>query len=972
MTVEEKSNVPRARPIILAPWLVVLGALVLYGITLNHWVTLRSLPVVSQITGWNWHPLPLPWRLQPMAPLLFVLTYPVRLLPVALQPICLNALTALWAALTLGLLAASVRLMPHDRMKEQRVREGGEFALLSVRAAFLPALFAVLMLGLQLTFWQNAISASGEMLDLLVFAFLVFCVLRYRISQNDKWLFVMAFVYGLGVTDNWALSLYGYFPWFLFALIWVKGFGFFNLRFIGLMLLCGIAGLSLYLLMPLIGACGAEPKEFGSTFKFLFVEQLRDQYWSFRIVPRYIGFVAWLAAILPLIFAGIRWPSFEGEISAAGNKMTLFMFQMLHVAFLIFPLVIFFDFKYSPSVRMSEAPNSFLTFFYVAALCIGYFSGYFLLICGRKSAQGWQRPGPGKKLFNRAVVGLVWVVSLGAPIALAVQNIPHIEASNSPAVTEFADNVLAGLPKTNAVVLSDDPERLDLLEATYQRHHVPDDNILIETGSLAHREYVRYLTERYPELKKKMTSPDKLPPVVPDRALDIFMFQTGRIHPIYYLHPSFGYYFEEFYLKPRGLVYELKSYPNKSAQPPLATAEDIRDNESYWSKLENGPLKTLPKLIKLDADAADVGTDYSAGLNYWGVDLQKANHLKEAHARFAQAFDVNPDNYFAKINLLYNEQLQKGDHRPIDTSELFYKASMAYNGPTLALRRCGPLDEPDLDLQIGEVLAQGRNFRQATALFQRRLELLPNDPDAELAMAKTYADLGKLAQAKELVDKLRADPKINKWDLERVEAMAYLAATNSPEAERLLVSAVKEDPSDPVRIDTLADFYRRAGYDANNRHKPEQANAYFAASLSNLDLDLKLVSARHVGDDASFAPLLMRKAEVQMMLNSYSNAITTLSKIMEVQPDNATALLNRGVAEQRINQLNAAKDDYKALGKLLPQEPYVIDFHLAEIASLEKNTPDEIFHLKRYLKSAPDGTPDYANLSKRLQTLEGH
>ena len=43
MTSEEKSSPPRGRPILLSPWLVVLGALALYGLTLNHWVTLRSL-----------------------------------------------------------------------------------------------------------------------------------------------------------------------------------------------------------------------------------------------------------------------------------------------------------------------------------------------------------------------------------------------------------------------------------------------------------------------------------------------------------------------------------------------------------------------------------------------------------------------------------------------------------------------------------------------------------------------------------------------------------------------------------------------------------------------------------------------------------------------------------------------------------------------------------------------------------------
>ena len=144
MTADEKINTSPKPPMLLPPWLVAMAALLVYGISVHHWVTLSSLPLISKITGWDWHPIPLEWRQTQVAPLFFVVTCPVRLLPVNWQPAALNCFSALCAALTLGLLAASVRLLPHDRTREQRQREGGEFSLLSVRAAFLPPLFAVL------------------------------------------------------------------------------------------------------------------------------------------------------------------------------------------------------------------------------------------------------------------------------------------------------------------------------------------------------------------------------------------------------------------------------------------------------------------------------------------------------------------------------------------------------------------------------------------------------------------------------------------------------------------------------------------------------------------------------------------------------------------------------------------------------------------------------------------------------------
>ncbi len=187
-------------------------------------------------------------------------------------------------------------------------------------------------------------------------------------------------------------------------------------------------------------------------------------------------------------------------------------------------------------------------------------------------------------------------MTLAVPIGLAWENMPHVEAGNSPVLTQFADYVRDGLPAKGAVVLSDDPARLNLLEAAYQRRHLPNQNILIETGSLAHREYIRYLRDRYPEFKEEMKSPENLPPTLATRALERFMIQLGLTHQIYYLHTSFGYYFEEFYLKPHGLVYELKSYPNNLPQPPPPTEAEITYQQAFWAKLENGPLKTLPRI----------------------------------------------------------------------------------------------------------------------------------------------------------------------------------------------------------------------------------------------------------------------------------------------------------------------------------------------------------------------------------------
>ena len=51
---------------------------------------------------------------------------------------------------------------------------------------------------------------------------------------------------------------------------------------------------------------------------------------------------------------------------------------------------------------------------------------------------------------------------------------------------------------------------------------------------------------------------------------------------VYYLNPSFGYYFEWFYPTPQGMVYELNRYPTNSVFPPAMSAEVIARNEGFW------------------------------------------------------------------------------------------------------------------------------------------------------------------------------------------------------------------------------------------------------------------------------------------------------------------------------------------------------------------------------------------------------
>lgn len=959
----EESNLPQRRPITLSPWIVVIGALILYGATLNHWVSLSSLGLISKITGWDWHPLPLPWRPTANAPLFLVLTLPIRILPVSLQPIALNAFSALCAALVLGLLAASVRLLPHDRTREQRQREGGEYALLSVPAAFLPPLLAVLMLGMQLTFWRHAIVATGEMLNLLIFAFLVYCLLRFRIHQNDNWLFAFAFVYGLGASNDWALYYKGYFLPFLVALVWIKGVNFFSWRFLLRMAGWGAAGLLLYLLIPAIGALGSDRGDFLGLLKM----ELQAQSYNFRVLGRWVALIGGVPTVLPLIFAGIKWASFQGEVSAVGSALTKYMFRLLHIVFLGLGMIMFFNLKYSPSIRLQDFTGySFLTFYFLAALSIGYYSGYILLVFGKQPAQSWERPGPLGKIVNWTLVGAFVALAIVAPCALARQNFSSIQEARKGVVTDYVAETLRDLPDKPAILLSDDPGRLYLIQSSYVQQGKADRNILIDTSALPYKEYIAYLVSQYPELKKVVTSPEKLVRVLPSESLVVFLMGLNKTYPIYYLHPSFGYYFEQFYLKPRGLVYEMQEYPAGTFAPPPLTEREIAENQQVWARIDKQLPAAMPETQKLDPDTATAGFNYSLALDYWGVALQKAGHLKEAHSAFGKSLELYPQNYIAKINQEYNEQLQKNDPQPLDTKDLAYRVLLQYRG----YKYLGPVDEPGLDMAVGEFFAAQKDFRSATALFQRALDLLPDNPEAELDMAKVFVDMNLPDKAREFIRKLRANPKADQWEVTRIEALTYYAKDDYGSAEQLMREGLKGDPQNVRRVAVMAEFYRVTAYAAMKK-RPEEANRRFKNALNFLDQEVALLKNTEVKtSDQAIPDALMNKAEVQMMLKDFPSSITTLNQVIDLQPENQTALLNRAIAENQLHQFQASKRDYNALRRLMRQQPWVIEYGLAQIALEEKNPADEIRHLKRYLDSAPDDTQEYQQVRQRLRKLE--
>jgi tetratricopeptide (TPR) repeat protein len=941
------------------PWIVGAAALVVYVITLNHSSTLAGISALANAVGWE-------WRSNVIAPLHVILTFPIRWLPAGLQLTCLNLIAAVCASLALALLARSVALLPHDRTREQRGLERSDYSLLSIGAAWLPPVLAALVCGLQSSFWQNAVVATGEALDLLIFAWLVHTLLQYRLDEKESRLPRFAFVYGLAIVNNYAML--GFFPAFLIALIWIKGMGFFKRQFLLRMAGCGAAGLLLYLLLPAVESAS-------SASGYTFWELLRS-YWGHQKnvllgFPRFIVLFISLTSIFPVLFMGIRWPAQFGEISAVGNALTNLMTHVIHGVFLAAGIYVAFDPPFSPrSLSAALGQYTLLPFYFLGALAIGYCSGYFLLVFGAKPGpQTWQRPSLIRRAINYAVVGLVWIGLLAVPAGLLVKNLPMIRASSGQAMDRLSQAAAKSLPETGGVVLSDDRFRLFSLQYELAKSNPGHSHILVDTASLVVPAYHEVMRKKYPERWPKFSNPPNPRSIISPINLVEMLFYLHRTGPVYYLHPSFGYYFEFFQAKPHGMVYELKLNPTNSIAGPPLTAAEVKEQDAFWRSLKASeidplirkavpfvklkPGKYTPKPWTLDQYLAQV---YSRALNHFGIELQKAGAMPLAGDYFDWAAQLNPANPAAWHNRAFNRRWREGKKgAEKDNQEVIDRLAFFGGNWGASLGENGPPDEPTACYVLARDFEQGGNYRQAGQFMERTLYFDPDYRSAQIVSVLLHlnAQLPEIALQRAVAFRARygatgltEDEEI---DLLNAEAWAHVVKNELPAAERLLADAQRKFPKLSGPWDTLADIYVQLGRVTN--------------ALETLDRQLQ------AQPDSQQA--LVKYGGILLNLGRYTEALPRLDRALQLNSANESALLNRAMAHFRMDQLDPALRDFESLLKVAkPNNRIAAQYWLGEVYFRKKNRKESLKNYEDFLKAAPPGTPEIPAVKERIKLLE--
>ncbi|HTL56249.1 MAG TPA: tetratricopeptide repeat protein [Candidatus Limnocylindrales bacterium] len=961
----------------LLPWLIAAAALLFYLVTLNHWVSFNSIVSVANLSGWTWQP-------ELYGPVYWLLTLPLRLLPAKLIPLAVNLFSAVCAVLTLALLARSVALLPHDRTAQQRMRERSAFALLSIRSAWLPPVLAVLVCGLQLTFWEHATVGSWEMLDLLMFAYVVRCLLEFRVDGRDSWLFRAAFVYGATMTNNWAMI--GFFPVWLVALIWIKGANFFDGRFLLRMFLLGTAGMLLYLLLPVVAALSGIQLSVWQLLRANLASQ--KTYLSMMLLSKSQLFqgerplwVLALPSLLPVLALSIRWPSYFGDISKLGVTLATWVFHFLHAVLLVLCVWVALDPQFSPrhyQPAMMSYGLLLLPFYYLGALSVGYFSGYFLLVFGVKPTGRLRFVPHSSPLISNTMCGLVWALLLLAPGLLLWRNLPQIRITNGPMLQQFATLLTRSLPSNGALVLSDDLGHLLLAQSACTQSGKSKDFVFLDSNSLTVPEYYSFLHRKYPQ--KWQTRVPTGVQEIPDADVQFLLSKLSETNEVYYLHPSFGYYFEIFYPEAHGLLYKLQRYSTNTPLGLPPGQQQIAENENFWKQID-GPILDFiqsasrkpvpptqhglwqgvikPALVADEGnhDATSLGRYYSLALDYWGVKMQRSGHLAEAARLFQRAIDLHPNNVVAAVNGEFNRNLQAGKKASVHVSKSVQDEFGKYRTWDAVMRENGPFDEPSLCYQQGKVFFEGGNYTQAAHEFLRVRELAPDNVPARLSLIEACLLRHRVDEALRQIEDIHAnEPSLtlsstNQTELLVAEVAARLAKKDLPGAEKAVDTVTSKFPNDTDVLGAATKVFMD-----------------FRCYTNALEM-----TDRHLKINPDNPGVLFNRGCALVQMGQFAPAIESLSRVVDMGTNNPTELYElarfvRGRAYLGSDKLDEAETDFQILQKSHPDafQPY---YGLGEVAYHRRDTNAALANYQRALDNTPTNSPDAKSIIERLRDL---
>jgi tetratricopeptide (TPR) repeat protein len=970
------------------PLQAALGAFLLYLLTLSHGVTAPSLAMTAKIAGWDW---------QPMAshPLLWLLTLPIRiLLPGAWIAAALNLFSALCAAMTLGLLMRSLELLPWFH----------PLGTLNSWSRRLPFLLALAVCGLEFSFWQDATALTGEMLDLLLLAAAVWCLLEYRVVRDLRWLYRAALVWGLGMADNWVMQ-FGL-VLFVVAAVLLQGIPFFSGRFLLTLLAYVAAGfIALYILLPTVnGLWPGSPWSLGQAWAHSLRETrdvLMGVYYTFISRQRLLGIVMLLFYAVPLVAVFMRAGNEDSSNKPTLDLLLIWFFRGVRVALLLICVWLAFDPVPGPRGVLLSRSNlalPLLSFGYLTALAVGFLAGSLLLIRPGEE-MGWERMlnHLTEKWVHRIIMPALTLLLVVIVLGLGARNLPALQLLNRYPLTQFGELAVRSLPNNGpgagrekaksthgagvgaGVVLSDFPEKLAVFQAALAQ--APADRrsswLAVDTRSLPLPEYRKILDRRLPGAwLVSTTNSHELGPREMVSVLGGLVRNDDKRAAALYLHPSFGYFFESLYQRPLGALYEVKPLPpadkhgTNMSSVGIPTGKSDSVTEKFWDNLtpqiealgQEGRGTNSIVVQKLMArlhfgPVQPIQLDllkewYSQALDTWGVQLQRSGSLPAAQRRFNQALLLNSNNWIAQINLNCNANLQAGTPMSMGGVSALISQIGAPERLGMFVSRYGTIDDPTCCFLLGSVCQQSGLLRQALQNYERAHALAPADLAPQFALAELYLRGGYSELALATIDRLRAAAKTTPESLGLdvqlavLESGVWLSRSNMNRAQAVLQTTVEQHGEDSLALNRVAQTYFAIG------------------SYTNAT---RLVS-RILAREPDNVPALMLQSGILLQTRQPALAVPVLNHVLTVT-NSTEAKLYRVLANIGASNYDAARSDCLDLQNTAPNS-YLGEYGLAKIAELQHDTNQAVEYLTICLSNAPPNSAQYHDLRKRLDTLQ--
>jgi len=251
-------------------------------------------------------------------------------------------------------------------------------------------------------------------------------------------------------------------------------------------------------------------------------------------------------------------------------------------------------------------------------------------------------------------------------------------------------------------------------------------------------------------------------------------------------------------------------------------------------------------------------------------------------------------------------------------------------------------------------------------MIDHALAFAPDDLTFQITLANIKLMAQEPDRALKLIERLRpnaqsADPAVQ-LEIARIEAFAHFSQTNFDAAKKTLNDAVRRFPAQDAGYNALVQLYVAYADRLNAEGKSTEANKQLTNALAVTENQMK-------AQPQNPAPYFNNGA-LLMFLQDFDGAGAQFSKVLELQKDNSSALLNRAIANFRGNKLDAAKRDYRELLSRFTTTDFRVYYGLGEIAYQQKDWRNAKDYFQQYLRYAPPNAAEAKAVRARLDEVK--